>query len=308
MRSTFNLRQLEAFRAVIKHGSALRAADSLFLTQSAVSKLISSFEEATGLELFTRQSGRLKPTSDALKLFEQSDHLFAELSGLNRKIGELKNKERRGLTIGFLPALASQYSAEVCRLFRQENPGIELSLVTSNSPAIKELLISHKLDIGVVATPIDHPTISSTPILSSSLMAVLPRDHPLARQKVLHARDLDGFDFVDYNPDDHCSALQTKLFDQFNCRPNFLINGTTASMVINLVTAGFGVGLVHPASAHWRHQQLAIIPFMPKTPISYYFCHNEQNHNADLIQVFAQCMDKIYYDVFRQDTLKDTHL
>lgn len=298
MRNQFNLRQLQAFRAVIKHGSASRAANSLSLTQSAVSKLISSFEEDIALKLFTRESGRLKPKSEALKLFEQSDRLLAELSGLNRKIDELKHKERKSLTIGLLPALSSQYSASVCKYFRENNPDVNISLVTGNTPEIKEMLASRKLDLGIVSTPIDHPTINAKPVLSSSLVAVLPQDHPLAEQKTLHARDLDGFDFVDYNPDDQCSALQTKLFEQFGSAPNFTINGTTASMVINLVSAGFGVGLVHPASAQWRKQELAILPFLPETPISYYLCYDEQAENSGLIRKFADCIDNVYYSVF----------
>lgn len=270
MRDVFNLRQLEAFRAVIKHGSVSRAASSLFVTQSAVSKLISSLEEDTDLKLFSRDSGRLKPTSDALKLFEHSDRLFAELSGLKRKIAGLKNKGRRSFAIGVLPALASQYSAEVCRIFREENPQVELSLVTGNTPAIKEMLINRKLDLGVISTPIDHPSFIARPVLSSSLVSILPREHPLAQQETIHARDLNGFDFVDYNLDDQCSALQRKIFEKFDCQPNFVINGTTASVVINLVVAGFGVGLVHPASAHWRRQDLCVAFFAPNTYILLY--------------------------------------
>lgn len=301
MRETFNIRQLEAFRAVIKHGSVSRAANSLFITQSAVSKLISALEEQTELELFERHSGRLKATSSALKLYDHSDRIFEELSSLTHKIEHLKNQGRRTFSIGFLPALASQYSAEVCRLFRERNPDIDISLVTGNTPTIKEMLINRKLDVGVVSTPIDHPSFIAKPILSSSLVLVLPVGHPLTDQESVHARDLNGLDFVDYNPDDLCSALQRKIFDQFGSTPKFAINGTTASVVINLVASGFGAGLVHPASAHWRRQDICVKPFVPNTPTSYYFCHDNQSHNSELILSFAQCMNTVYYRVFQPE-------
>lgn len=301
MRNIFNIRQLEAFRAVIKHGSVSRAANSLFVTQSAVSKLISSLEEDTELKLFERRSGRLQPTSEALKLYDYSEGFFAELSQLNHNIKRLKSKKRRVLSIGFLPALASQYSAEVCKLFREQNPDIDLTLVVGTTVSIKEMLINRKLDVGVVSTPIDHPSFIAKPKLSSALVAVLPIGHTLSDQEAIHARDLHGHDFVDYNPEDQCSALQSKLFDQFDCTPNFAINGTTASVVINLVASGFGVGLVHPASAHWRRKDLCIRSFHPQTPISYFFCHDNQSHNEDLVQAFSECMDTVYYNVFQTD-------
>lgn len=301
MRNIFNIRQLEAFRAVIKHGSVSRAANSLFVTQSAVSKLISSLEEDTELKLFERRSGRLQPTSEALKLYDYSEVFFAELSQLNHKIKRLKSKKRRVLSIGFLPALASQYSAEVCKLFRKQNPDIDLTLVVGTTVSIKEMLINRKLDVGVVSTPIDHPSFISQPKLSSALVAVLPIGHTLSDKEAIHARHLHGHDFVDYNPEDQCSALQSKLFDQFDCLPNFAINGTTASMVINLVASGFGVGLVHPASAHWRRKDLCIKPFYPQTPISYFFCQDNESHNADLAQDFSECMDLVYHKVFQTE-------
>ncbi|SEI80078.1 DNA-binding transcriptional regulator, LysR family [Allopseudospirillum japonicum] len=300
MREIFNLRQLEAFRAVVKHGSVSRAASSLFITQSAVSKLISTLEDNLEFALFERYSGRLHPTSDALKLYEQSDPVFSELSQLNHRIKQLQNKERRTFSIGVLPALASQYSAEVCKVFCENHPNIDISLFSGNTPTIKEMLINGKLDIGVISLPIDHPSFVAYPVLSSILVAVLPKEHILAKQERLHAQDLHGLDFVDYNPDDPSSALQRKLFDQFDCAPKFTINGTTASIVINLVASGFGVGLVHPASAHWRRKDLCIKPFMPETPISYYFCYDSQTYKSDLIQAFAQYMNQVYYKVFQE--------
>lgn len=101
MCDSFNIRQMEAFRAVIKHGSVSRAANSLFITQSAVSKLISALEEDVELTLFERRSGRLQPTPAALKLYEHSDRVFTELSQLGREIKLLKNEAPASFQLGF---------------------------------------------------------------------------------------------------------------------------------------------------------------------------------------------------------------
>lgn len=294
----FNIRQIEAFRAVIKHGSVSRAANYLFVTQSAVSKLISALEEDTGLALFERRSGRLQPTSAALKLYEHSDRVFTELSQLGREIKLLKDDCPRIFSIGLLPALASQYSAEVCKVFREKHPNIHLSLIVGNSAMIKDLLISRKLDVGIVSTPINHPDFVSEPVLKSSLVCILPQDHQLADREMIHAQDLHQIEFIDYNPNDLSSAVQSKLFDQFGCNPKLTIDATTASLVINLVESGFGVGMVHPASAYWRKTSLCIKPFFPQTPVSYCFCHDQGLHNSDLIRSYLECMNEVYYQVF----------
>ena len=300
MREIFNIRQIEAFRAVIEHGSVSRAATSLFITQSAVSKLITALEEDSGLKLFERCTGRLCPTPAALQLYETSDRVFAGLMQFNRKISTLKNENQRVFSVGVLPALASQYSAEVCKLFSEQHPEIRLSLVVGNSPYIKDLLINRKLDVGIISTPVNHPSFMAEPVLSSFLVCVLPLDHPLSGEDCIHAKSLHQVNFVDYNPEDQSSTMQRKIFDQHCVCPSYAIDGTTASVVINLVASGFGVGLVHPASAHWRRKDLCIRPFLPQTPISYYFCHDSQAYNASLIDSFAECMDEVYYKVFQK--------
>lgn len=299
MCDTFNIRQMEAFRAVIKHGSVSRAANCLFVTQSAVSKLISALEEEAGLALFERRSGRLQPTSAALKLYEHSGRVFTELSQLGREIKLLKEDCPRVFSIGLLPVLASRYSAEVCKMFREKHPDINLSLMTGNTATIKDLLISRKLDVGITSTPINHPAFISEPVLKSSLVCILPKNHPLAGKEVIHAQDLHEIDFVDYNANDQCSSVQSKIFDQFGCSPKLTIDATTASMVINLVESGFGVGMVHPATAYWRKTGLCIKPFLPQTPISYYFCHDQALHNSDLIQYYLACMNQVHDRVFQ---------
>jgi DNA-binding transcriptional LysR family regulator len=60
-----NIRQIEAFNAVMKVGSVTKAAETLFVSQPAVTKLLKSFEESCGFDLFSRSTGRLVPTPEA---------------------------------------------------------------------------------------------------------------------------------------------------------------------------------------------------------------------------------------------------
>ena len=55
------LRQLEAFRAVMQSGSVSRAAQRMFLSQPAVTKLLRGLEDETGLPLFDRSRRHLQP-------------------------------------------------------------------------------------------------------------------------------------------------------------------------------------------------------------------------------------------------------
>ena len=74
----FKLRQMEVFRAVMLTGSMNGAAKLLFVSQPAVSRLIAHAEQSLGLQLFARDKGKLTPTPEAQRLFEEVGPLFEE--------------------------------------------------------------------------------------------------------------------------------------------------------------------------------------------------------------------------------------
>lgn len=292
MKSPFNIKQLEAFKAVMEHGQVSRAAAALFLSQSAVSKLIAALEEHTGLLLFERREGRLFPTEDASHLFRHLGAVFSGLQQLDREARLLRYKDNHKalFTIGVLPALASEFSAELCRLFRQLHPDVHVSLVIGNSPMLRAALMEQRVDMVMMAAQMNHPDFLDQPFLNAAQVCVMPTDHPLAQQDSVHPRDLHQMDFVDYNPD---GPSCRPMFERHDSRPRYSIAATTAAMVIDLVSAGFGVGLVHPASAHWRTHSLCAKPFVPAIISSYClsYRYTGSQANAGLLASFNRCLE-----------------
>src|SRR6056297_1023170 len=76
MTNRLNLKQLDAFRAVMVSGSTAEAATLLNISQPAVSRSLQNFETAVEYELFLRRNGRLVPTREAEMLFEELDQLY----------------------------------------------------------------------------------------------------------------------------------------------------------------------------------------------------------------------------------------
>ncbi|TDQ36514.1 LysR family transcriptional regulator [Thiopseudomonas denitrificans] len=297
MKSPFNIKHLEAFKAVMEHGQVSRAAAALFLSQSAVSKLIAALEEHTGLLLFERREGRLFPTEDASHLFRHLGAVFAGLQQLDREARLLRYKDSHKalFTIGVLPALASEFSAGLCRLFRQAHPDVHVSLVIGNSPSLRAALMEQRVDVVMMAAQMNHPDFLDQPFLNAAQVCVMPVDHPLAQRDCVSPSDLHQLDFVDYNPD---GPSCRPIFEHHDSHPRYNIAATTAAMVIDLVSAGFGVGLVHPASAHWRKHNLCVKPFAPAVTSSYCLSYRSTGNqpNADLLASLNLCLELMVAD------------
>ena len=91
-----NLRQLEAFAAVMKTGSITQAAQSMHLSQPAVSKLIGDLEHALGFDLFIRARGSaLTVTPEAEYFFHEVERSFIGIDALKQAARDIRNLSAR---------------------------------------------------------------------------------------------------------------------------------------------------------------------------------------------------------------------
>src|SRR5206468_723883 len=91
MVAAMNLRQIEAFRAVMHLGTTVQAAAFLHVSQPAVSRMIRQLEDATRLRLFKREKSRLRPTPEATALFREVERAFVGLDSLRRVAENLRD-------------------------------------------------------------------------------------------------------------------------------------------------------------------------------------------------------------------------
>ena len=138
-RDNMNLRQLDAFRAVMMTGSVTNAADYLHLSQPAVSRLIGDLERSVGFSLFIRAKGSpLVPTPEAESLYSEVERTFAGMDALRRAADDIKSFRSGNLRIACLPALAMGFMPAVIEAFRAEHPTVTIQLQTRSSSTVRQ--------------------------------------------------------------------------------------------------------------------------------------------------------------------------
>lgn len=120
---------LVCFEAAVRHSSYTRAAEELFLTQSAVCRQIAKLEEFLGVRLFRRVRRGIVPTAAGLAY---SKKVANSLNLLERDAVEVMYKGEIGgeLTIAVLPTFAHKWLVPKLTDFRRKHPGVTLNLVT----------------------------------------------------------------------------------------------------------------------------------------------------------------------------------
>ena len=287
MPHAINLRQIETFKALMEHGTVSRAAEVVAISQPAASRLVMHLESDTGLKLFDRHKGRLTPTVQGRRLYEEVDRIFAGVRQVETAVATIRREDQGRLVIGVLPALAGVFIQKATMNFLKRNPSVYCSIQSFHSRGIAESVSARKLDIGVLSARTDNPYIVSESLLEHPLLCIMPHSHPLARHNTIRPKHLDGVPFISFNPTSYTAQKIAGLFDKHDVSANIVLTADVTPTVCQFVAAGLGVSLVHPLFVAGMEDRVVVRPFEPATPFDFLLCYGRDARNAHLIAEFV---------------------
>lgn len=259
-----NLRQIEAFRAVMETGSVSQAAERLSVSQPAVSKLIQNLEYSTNLLLFDRRPGRVVPTPEAVLLFEEIERIMKSLNSLEIFVADLQAMRHASLRLGVMPALSVGFIQDILIAYTATHPAARLSIQARSTVKIVEWLLAGSIDVGLSSHPVDHPEILQLPLCRLPYVCIMPKDHPLSRRASLGPADLDGESFISFSPGSDISATISAILDGAGVKPRRQIEASMAPTVCALVASGLGLALVSPLYIGNFSETVVQRPFLPE--------------------------------------------
>ncbi|MCG3189200.1 MAG: HTH-type transcriptional regulator GltC [Burkholderiaceae bacterium] len=190
------LRQLRAFVAVARAGSFTLAAESLFVTQSALSGSIRELEQSLGLRLIDRSTRRMQLSDVGRDLLPLVDKILHDLDGALNEVVNLKALKRGTVRVAAPQLMACTLLPEVISAFAAQQPGIRIGLVDSPVENVAARVLSGEVDLGIGPERDPNPHVEATTLFELPFMAVMPAGHALARRTSLRWRDLGGFPLI----------------------------------------------------------------------------------------------------------------
>lgn len=288
MPRVINLRQVEAFRAVIENGTVSAAAIALNVTQPAVSKLVSNLEYDTGLRLFDRIKGKLTPTAQGARLYEEVDRVFSGLHQIERAIETVRREEKGRLVVGVLPALSGHFIQEVTMRFLESEPHVFVSLIVRGSPGLADWLVTRQVDVGILNAKVEHPYLETEPFLPHPLVCIMPPDHALARKSIITPADLHDEPFVGFDEGVEIRRMVDEVMASYGSVPRLVLEATTAPTLCEFVAHGLGLSLIHPLMAGPVQGRVAIRRFEPAIDNHFLLAKAQKARNAGLLDLFIQ--------------------
>ena len=244
-----NLRHIEIFHSVMTAGNLTEAARMLNTSQPTVSRELARFEQVLGLKLFERSRGRLHPTVQGLRLFEEVQRSWYGLDRIVSAAESLREFRQGELSIVCLPVFSQSFLPPLLQPFLARYPQVNIQIVPQKSPLLEEWLSAQRHDLGLTETLHTPAGTKRTELLALDEVCVLPQGHPLTEKAVLTPQDFQGENYISLSRTDSYRQLLDTLFNEHQVKRRMVIETHSAASICAMVRAGVGISVVNPLTA-----------------------------------------------------------
>jgi LysR family transcriptional activator of glutamate synthase operon len=256
---------LREFVVLAQTGNFMEAADLLYCSQSTLSKHIRNMESELGVPLFDRTTRKV-----VISKFGQLLLPYA------KQITELEDKytailqsglatDREILTLGSIPALAQYKITDVLIDFKKRHPQSTINVMQAGSAEMKKMLRQRKCELAFIrdTDEVDDDLVK-IPYAVDTMVAVLPINHPLAKQKTVPLQMLADEDFLLIDKQTMLYRLCVSACEQTGFEPKVAYTDHSLENLVDLVAKEMGVALMTKQLALYvSRPEVAIVDISP---------------------------------------------
>ena len=185
------LSQLEYIVAVGTYGNFSEAATHCFVTQPTLSMQIQKLEEELGILIFNRGKHPVEATEIGEKVIRQARIILQEKNELQEVIEKETGDFSGRLRIGVIPTVSPYLLPMVLKSFTEKYPVVELVINEALTTEIVNSLNKDKVDVGILALPLNKPGIIEETLYREPFIAYIPKTHKLYKKDSITIDDID---------------------------------------------------------------------------------------------------------------------
>ena len=261
-------RRLQVFHAVAKRSSFTKAAETLFMTQPAVTFQIKQLEEHFNTRLFDRGHGKISLTAAGEVVLEYADRILALSAELDTRISELTGEVQGLQLIGASMTIAEFMLPRVLGEFKVAYPGVKARLTVANSETIEHGVAAHSLDIGLIEAPSHVPSLSTEECCEDELQVVCAPSHPLAKLKAVTPKQLLQHAYISREPGSGTREVTDSYFRDAGLAPedlNAVMELGSPDAIKGVVETGLGFAIMSKVIVA-KEKQLGVLVALPLAP------------------------------------------
>jgi DNA-binding transcriptional LysR family regulator len=298
-------RRLQVFHTVAKLLSFTKAAETLHMTQPAVTFQVRQLEEHFNTRLFDRTHNRISLTEAGKRVFEYSDRIFELYSEMESAVREMTGDVSGILMIGASTTIAEYMLPALLGDFKKKYPDVNVQLKVSNSDGIVHMVENNAIDLGVVESPVMNKNLVVEMCRMDQLVAAVCPQHPLAEKDSVTINELLEYPYICR---EEGSGTREVIGDYMTAQGvnagqvNLTMELGSPESIKGAVEAGMGVSIISYATVQKELKlgTLVSLTLNPALERPFSFVHQKQKfrHRAmDELLEFARSYCKSHPDV-----------
>lgn len=235
-----DMTQLRVFVAVVEEGSFTGAANVLYITQSGVSRAVSSLESELGLPLLVRSRGGVMSTEAGERVLKHARRVLSESELIKQDAGAIAGLEAGRLRVGGFPSACARLLPGIIGEFERSYPGIEVVVSEGTDQKVRDWIHNYAIDVGFVHLPTE---LEAVPIAVDQVLLALPQGHPMAEDsKVIDLHRLSSQRFILCRG--RVEPIVDSIFRQAGFAPDIRFTLRDVGTVVSMVREEMGVSLL----------------------------------------------------------------
>jgi LysR family transcriptional regulator, regulator for metE and metH len=244
MAGALDLKILRMLVAIDRHGSLIRAAESLGITQSALSHHIKETERRTAVALFHRVNRRLHFTAIGEELLGAAKTITGEVDRVESDLALFREGYGPVVRIGsgaygcetWLPRFIADLAGDRGQFDIEIPSGVPAPLVNA--------VIDGALDVAICGGDVVDRRVRVLPLFDDELVALLPAGHHLAKRSHLEPADFGKETYLSYSTVPEKGFEDDRFFKPAKAMPRRWIKAGDVAMIVEMVRAGLGVSIL----------------------------------------------------------------
>jgi DNA-binding transcriptional LysR family regulator len=286
-------RRLQVFHAVARHLSFTKAAETLFMTQPAVTFQIKQLEEQLNARLFDRAQGRISLTPAGELAFDYAERILRLSAELDTRIKEMSGQAAGPLLIGASMTIGEYVLPRLMGNFKARFPAVMPSLFVGNSEAVQERVAERTLDLGFIEGDSHLPSLQLEVCCQDELQVVCAPSHPLAREPHALPASLTQHAYIGREPGSGTRAVIDRYLQNAGVAPeslNTVVELGSPEAIKGLVATGMGFAIMSRVIAAKELQlgSLVHVPLEPPLIRNFSVVYPRERFHSRLVAAFLQ--------------------
>lgn len=242
-----NLNQLRAFFLAAREKNLTRAAETLCVTQPAVTMQIRSMEHNLGMKLIRRCGRDFQLTEAGDVLFRYVERIFGIVEEMEYSLKRYRELAQGSLKLGTTHSFARYFMPDLISRFQELFPKVKVLLKEGNSQEIAEGVLSFKYDLGLIGRLPYDKKLKFIPYIKPEFWLITPPGHRFADKKEISLQDLHNEPIIIQEKGSGARYAILSLLRSHGVTPSVLVEAGSVEFIKEYVMQGEGISFLYKA-------------------------------------------------------------